>query len=112
MGHRGAPFENTVANHFRKQGYRTMRAWGSLGIWDVLAFKKERMGYPYKHDLTEVLEIQVKGTPYEFKDEDKALLKAHAEEVGARGVYAYGDKRGKTKSGKKRIHRRVIIEYL
>jgi hypothetical protein len=113
MGHRGAPFENTVANHFKKLGYRTMRSYASLGIWDVLAFKKayvrsDFIGYTY----TDVLEIQVKGTPYEFKDEDKAALKAHAEEIGARGVYAYGDKRGKTKSGKKRVQRKVVIEYL
>lgn len=113
MGHRGAPFETTVANHFRKLGYRTIRSYASLGIWDVLAFKKVYLPSMWTGGLlTQVYEIQVKGTPYEFKEEDKAALKKHAEEIGARAVYAYGDRRGKTKSGKKRVHRRVVIEYL
>lgn len=55
---------------------------------------------------TEVLEVQVKGTPYEFKEGDKLLLKQHAEAIGAIAVYAYRRRKKGQKRGK------IFIEYL
>ena len=107
MTHRGTPLEWQVAHKFEKLGYRVKRSYASLGIYDILAFKKyyvrcDCIGYT----STEVLEIQVKGTPYEFKDEDKAALKQHAEAIGARAVYAYRRRKKGQKRGK------IFIEYL
>jgi len=115
MGHPGANFERTVAEHYRKQGYRTMRAWGSIGIWDLMCFRKVRAGMfePY---YTEVIEVQVKGKSSDpFTDEDKANLKKHAEEIGAEAHYAYGKRMPLKKPiGRRRLqnNRTVIIENL
>ena len=97
-----------------KEGWRAWRAYASKGIWDVIAMrKKEVMTADYKTiTLTEVVEIQVKGTPYEFKDEDKLALKMHAEEIGGKAWYVYRDRRGKTKNGTKRVKGVKVYEYL
>lgn len=120
MGHPGASFERTVAEHYRKQGYRTMRAWGSLGIWDLMCFKA--LGYaidPNHGDTvgyTHVIEVQVKGKESDpFTDEDKAALRKHAREIGAEAHYAYGKRMPLKKPiGRRRLqnHRTVIIEKL
>lgn len=118
LGHRGAPFERTVAEHYRKQGYRTMRAWGSLGIWDLMCFRRlqDKWEDGAYHYCTEVVEVQVKGKESDpFTDEDKADLKAHAEEIGAEAHYAYGKRMPLKKPiGRRRLqnHRTVIIEKL
>jgi Holliday junction resolvase len=118
MGHPGANFERTVAEHYRKQGYRTMRSWGSLGIWDLLCFKKVEILGPDLKELfvTHVVEVQVKGKSSDpFTDEDKANLKKHAEEIGAEAHYAYGKRMPLKKPiGRRRLqaHRTVIIENL
>ncbi len=107
--------------HFRKLGYRTLRSYASKGIYDLLCFRES----PVEESLfgmtfTEVLEVQVKGTPWEFSEQDKAALKAHAEEIGARAVYAYGKYGlriiGKGKKGqpiyRRKKNRTLHIEYL
>jgi len=115
MAHGGTSFEWTVGRKFQKMGYRVQRAYESVGIWDLLCLRKVYvMGKAY----TEVLEVQVKGTPYEFTEQDKLDLKKHAEEIGARAVYAYGKRLlSKTKLGKNNQpilnkHRTIFIEYL
>ncbi len=115
MGHVGAPFERTVAEHYRKQGFRTMRAYASKGIWDLMCFRKVRTGMfdPY---YTEVIEVQVKGRSSDpFTDEDKENLRKHAEEIGASAHYAYGKRLPLAKPiGRRRLqkNRTVIIENL
>ena len=124
MAHRGASFEHTVANRYKKQGYRVQRAYMSLGIWDLLCFRRILVGLtaPLNRNeaksvwLTEVIEVQVKGKELDpFTDDDKAALKAHAEEIGAQAHYAYGKRMPLKKPiGRRRLqnHRTVIIEKL
>jgi hypothetical protein len=112
IGHRGAPFENTVGDHYKKQGYRVQRSYMSLGIWDLLCIKK--LGYSI--GFSRVVYVQVKGRESDpFTDEDKKALKEYAEVVGAEAHYAYGKRMPLAKPiGRRRLqkNRTVIIENL
>ena len=109
MAHRGKKLEDQIKTKFKRMGWtRLQRSYASLGIWDIMAFRKiQVMSADFKTQVfTEVLEIQVKGTKYEFKDADKLALKEHAEQIGARGCYVYRDR----KKGEKRGN--IVVEYL
>lgn len=111
VGHRGAPFERTVANQYRREGWTTIRAYASLGIWDLMCFRRSHIT-PY----TEVLAVQVKGTQWDpFTDEEKLILKLWAEKFGGRAVYAYGKRMPlKKKNGRQKLqkNRTVVREFL
>jgi hypothetical protein len=95
-----------------------MRAWGSLGIWDLICFKKIEILGPDLKELfvTHVVETQVKGKSSDpFTDEDKENLRKHAAEIGAEAHYAYGKRMPLKKPiGRRRLqkNRTVIIENL
>lgn len=102
-----------------------MRAWGSIGIWDLLCFKKIEIdpgfisGVPWKMIYhTEVIEVQVKGRESDpFTEEDKKALREHAHEIGAAAHYAYGKRmplKKKIPGSRQRLqkNRTVIIENL
>lgn len=118
MAHSGASFERTVANQYRREGWTTIRAYASLGIWDLMAFRKlqDKWEQGAYHYCTEVLAIQVKGRETDpFTDEEKATLKTFAEGFGGKAIYAYGKRMPLKKPiGRRRLqnHRTVIREQL
>jgi hypothetical protein len=120
-GHRGAPFEYTVAKKYQKLGYRVQRAYMSLGIWDLMCIMKvdlDRGAAYFKNTFSHVIYVQVKGKESDpFTDEDKKALKDYAEEVGAQGHYAYGKRmplKKKKPGSRQRLqkNRTVVIENL
>jgi Holliday junction resolvase len=117
LAHGGKSFETTVANGYRREGWTTIRAYASLGKWDLMCFRKAAIGIS-QPSCTEVLAVQVKGKESDpFTDEEKLELKQWAEGFGGRAVYAYGKRmplKKKIPGSRQRLqkNRTVIREFL
>ena len=114
---KGTQRELYIAKKFGKEGYVTVRKYASLGSYDFIAFRKaECQGSFFGHCHSEMLCIQVKGTPWEFTEIDKAELLKDSAHVGARPVLVYRETRktklGLTKEGNQRTIAKWITVYL
>ena len=116
MTHGGTSFEWTVGHKFEREGWTVIRAYASLGKWDLMCFRGIQVGSSGIY--TEVLAVQVKGKESDpFTDEEKLELKQWAEGFGGRAVYAYGKRmplKKKIPGSKQRLqkNRTIIVEYL
>lgn len=115
---KGTKRELYIAEKFQREGgWITVRKYASIGSYDFIAFRKAQCaGSPFGHDHSEMLAIQVKGTPWELTEEGKNELIKDADYFGARPVWVYREIRksvlGFTKAGKQRTQARWITVYL
>lgn len=110
---KGTQRELYVAEKFGKLGYITMRKYASIGSYDFIAFRAGSCDHCSSSDM---LAIQVKGTPWEMTEEGKNELIKDAEEFNARPVWIYRETRksilGFYKNGKQRTTAKWITVYL
>jgi Holliday junction resolvase len=104
---KGTKRELYIAEKFKKEGYITLRKYASIGSYDFIGFRKAQCeGSPFGHCHSEMIAIQVKGTPWELVEESKQQLIKDANEFGARPIWVYREVRksvlGFYKNGKPR----------
>lgn len=96
----GRAFEYRVKRHYEKKGYYVKRSYGSLGLYDLVCYKRKgvlRAGDYKEEVLTEVIFVETKtseNAKYKFNttNEKRIKLIELAMKVGARAVYVYKNK--------------------